>query len=125
MFVSNEDYWVLQALSYVGESLSLLVAAVGLVWSLIWWRDAGLSARLSAAGFGLHLVVRLSTFALTFLASSWTFYTPYSIERDYPLTSLIALSAFATLGAIASDCLLVAALIAAWRRHLFYVRRES
>lgn len=118
MILGRQEYedLLLQGLSVLSQSFGILIAVVGLVWSLIWFRDARLSARLAVAAFGLQLFVRLVDLVRIYLMSGWTIHTPYSTEDPSSFWLSFAFIALSVLGWMISGVLLLAALIVAWRR---------
>lgn len=119
MILGQQEYELLifQLLSLLSESFGILIAIAGLAWSLMWLRDAGLSARLSAIAFGLQLAMQIGEVIRSYLAlDGWTFYTPYSTEASPSFWSNVAWLAISVLSWMTSATLLLAALVIAWRR---------
>lgn len=121
----DDGFWIIELEGYVGQSLLALLNVIGLIWSLLWLRDARLSASLSATAFAVQLTIQLSGLAWSVFATGWTFYTSPANQSGNSLWPYIALSAFWSLGSVCSWALLLAAIVIAWRRHLLYVRLES
>lgn len=107
--------------SFIGETLKLIAAMTGLVIALRRWSTRGRSAKLAAFGFGTGIlnVLLTTAAALVSAASAWTFYTPYSttsFSEAPQINAIIVLKALASVTAVVSTLLLVAALWTAWRR---------
>jgi len=103
-------------ISFVNETLTLIVYAVGFVAALRRWADRGRSARSAAAGFGIGLLGDFGGHALTLL-NAWYLAPTAALGADYEsyLWPMLVATSLRSFTRPASVSLILLALWFAWR----------
>ena len=111
-----DPLWLSGVISFVNETLTFVVYAVGFVAALRRWADRGRSARSAAVGFGIGLLGDFGRHALTLL-NAWYFAPTAALGADYDsyLWQMLAATSLRSFARPVAMLLLLLALWFAWR----------